>query len=80
MRAVDELGMPIKWACGAFCNGETCYWYEAKLHTEKDEIADWLIRLPTTTAIGDLGCAFRTYATSRTLAGITNVSIGSSAA
>ena len=37
--------MPIKWACDAFGISETCYRYEAKLQTENDEIADWLIRL-----------------------------------
>ena len=37
--------MPIKWACDAFRISETCYRYEAKLQTENDEIADWLIRV-----------------------------------
>ena len=37
--------MPVKWACDAFRISETCYRYEAKLQTENDEIADWLIRL-----------------------------------
>jgi putative transposase len=36
--------MPVKWACQAFSISMTCYRYEAKLNTENDEIADWLIR------------------------------------
>jgi putative transposase len=44
-KAVVERGMPIKWACLAFIISETCYRYEAKLNSENDEIADWLIRL-----------------------------------
>ena len=44
-RAVIEYSMPIKWACDAFRISETCYRYEAKLQTENDEIADWLIRV-----------------------------------
>ena len=40
-----EYSMPIKWACDAFRISETCYRYEAKLQTENDEIADWLIRV-----------------------------------
>jgi putative transposase len=44
-KAVVERGMPIKWACQAFSISETCYRYEAKLNSENDEIADWLIGL-----------------------------------
>jgi putative transposase len=44
-RAVVQYNMPVKWACQAFSISETCYRYEAKLNTENDEIADWLIRL-----------------------------------
>lgn len=44
-RAVLQFSMPVKWACQAFSISETCYRYEAKLNTENDEIADWLIRL-----------------------------------
>ncbi len=44
-KAVVERGMPIKWACQVFGISETCYRYEAKLNSENDEIADWLIRL-----------------------------------
>ena len=44
-RAVVQYNMPVKWACQAFSISETCYRYEAKLSTENDEIADWLIRL-----------------------------------
>jgi putative transposase len=44
-RAVVEQGMPINWARQAFSVSETCYRYEARLNTENDDIADWLIRL-----------------------------------
>jgi len=44
-KAVIEYDIPVKWACQAFRISETCYRYEAKLNSENDEIADWLIRL-----------------------------------
>jgi putative transposase len=66
-RAVVQYNMPVKWACQAFSISETCYRYEAKLNTENDEIADWLIRLTDNN---------RTWATLKTLFGTTNVCIG----
>jgi len=44
-RAVVQYAASIRIACAAFAISETCYRYQAKLSTENDEIADWLIRL-----------------------------------
>ena len=46
-RAVSEFGLTIRSACVAFGISERCYRYQAKLSTENEEIADWLIRLTT---------------------------------
>jgi len=43
--AVSEKTMSIHQACVAFGISETCYRYQAKLSTENQVIADWLIRL-----------------------------------
>ena len=37
----------MRAACAAFGISERCYRYQAKLSTENEEIADWLIRLTT---------------------------------
>jgi len=47
-RANNELGSSIRVSCSAFGISETCYRYQAKLSTENEEIADWLLRLSTT--------------------------------
>jgi putative transposase len=44
-RANNEFGSSIRVSCGAFGSSETCYQYQAKLSTENDEIADWLLQL-----------------------------------
>jgi putative transposase len=44
-RAVVQYSMPVKWTFQAFSISETSFRYEAKLNSENDEIADWLIRL-----------------------------------
>ena len=38
----------IKLLCSVFGISESCYHYRAKLATENEEIADWLLRLATT--------------------------------
>jgi putative transposase len=42
---VARLGAPIKLVCSVFRISEACYRYRPILATEKDEIADYLIRL-----------------------------------
>jgi putative transposase len=44
-RANNEFSVAIRISCVAFGISETCYRYQAKLSTENDEIADWLLRL-----------------------------------
>ena len=68
-RAVLERGMSIRAACLAFQISQACYRYEAKHQAENDEIADWLLRLTVT---GALGCASCTCATSEALPGTTS--------
>jgi putative transposase len=42
---VQNKQFSIRNACAAFSISETCYRYRAKLSSENEEIADWLIRL-----------------------------------
>jgi len=42
---VQHKQISIRTACAAFSISETCYRYRAKLSSENEEIADWLIRL-----------------------------------
>lgn len=44
-QAVASKGVSIRLACNAFVVSEACYRYRAKLCSEDDKIADWLIRL-----------------------------------
>ena len=44
-RAVQERGLTIRAACVGFGISESCYRYEAKLNTENEEIAEWLLRI-----------------------------------
>lgn len=44
-KAVEQNKIKIKLACNAFGISETCFRYKAKLHSENEIIADWLIRL-----------------------------------
>jgi putative transposase len=43
--AVLERSATVKLACQAFGISQTCYRYKAKLDTENNLIADWLVRL-----------------------------------
>ena len=45
LRVVQHRQISIRTACTAFSISETCYRYRAKLVSENEEIADWLIRL-----------------------------------
>jgi hypothetical protein len=75
-KAVVERGMPIKWACQAFSISETCYRYEAKLNSENDGIADWLIRLAENDRTWGFGLCYLYLRNIKTLVGITNVFAG----
>jgi len=44
-RAHNDFGVSIRASCGAFGISETGYRYQAKLSTENEKIADWLLRL-----------------------------------
>jgi putative transposase len=45
IKYVIERNVSIELACKAFGISQTCYRYKAKLSSENEEIADWLIRL-----------------------------------
>jgi hypothetical protein len=45
--AVQDKQLGIRTACAAFGISETCYRYRARLSSENEAIADWLIRLTT---------------------------------
>jgi len=57
-RANDELNVSIRVSCCASGLSETCYRYQAKLSTENDEIADWLLRLSVTHKRWGFGLCF----------------------
>jgi len=42
---VEHKSLSIRLACNTFAVSEGCYRYSAKLSTENDAIADWLLRL-----------------------------------
>jgi putative transposase len=44
-KAVNDKAVSIRLACQAFGISQTCYRYQAKLSSENETIADWLIRL-----------------------------------
>lgn len=44
-RATHERGVSVRLACEMFRISESCYRYEAKLKTENEDIAQWLLRL-----------------------------------
>lgn len=46
--AVAQRQLSIRLACICFGISETCYRYQARLSSENEQIADWLLRLTTT--------------------------------
>lgn len=57
-RVVSESKANIRVSCKVFSISETCYRYQAKLSTENDEIADWLLRLSVTHKRWGFGLCF----------------------
>jgi|SaaInlStandDraft_6_1057023.scaffolds.fasta_scaffold14456_3 putative transposase len=47
-QVINDYQITVKLACQAFKISETYYWYNPKLSTENDMIADWILRLTTT--------------------------------
>lgn len=47
-KAIQQFGVSIRLACIAMSVSESCYRYRAKLSSENDVIADWLLRLSQT--------------------------------
>jgi len=44
-QVVRDKGVSVRLACEAFAISQTCYRYQAKLSSENEVIADWLVRL-----------------------------------
>lgn len=44
-QVVQQRRVSIRMACAVFGISESCYRYQAKLNTENEEIADWLLRI-----------------------------------
>lgn len=44
---VQQRGISIGLACECMSVSESCFYYQPKLSTENEEIADWLLRLTT---------------------------------
>lgn len=57
-QAVEDKAISIRLACEAYGVSETCFRYQARLSTESDEIADWLIRLTTSQRNWGFGLCF----------------------
>jgi len=57
-RAYQIYPVSIRVCCEIFSVSETCYRYQAKLSTENEEIADWLLRLTTTHKRWGFGLCF----------------------
>ena len=57
-RSVNESKANIRVSCAVSSISETCYHYQAKLSTENDEIADWLLRLSSTHKRWGFGLCF----------------------
>ena len=45
--AVARHGISVRLACQCMSVSESCYYYEPRLSSENEEIADWLLRLAT---------------------------------
>lgn len=57
-QAVEDRAISIRLACEAYGVSETCFRYQARLSTENEEIADWLIRLTTNQRNWGFGLCF----------------------
>ena len=47
MNVVNTTNISIRLVCEAFGISQTCYRHKAKMHSENEMIADWLIKLTT---------------------------------
>jgi putative transposase len=45
--AIERHGISVRFACQCLGVSESCFYYEPKLSSENEEIADWLLRLTT---------------------------------
>lgn len=57
-RAVQQFSVSIRLACAVFSISQSGYYYQPKLNTENELIADWLIRLTTTQRNWGFGLCF----------------------
>lgn len=58
MKAVECHEISIRFACECLGVSESCYYYQAKLSTKNELIADWLLRLTTTNKRWGFGLCF----------------------
>jgi putative transposase len=56
--AITKYDSSLRLACAAFGISETCYRYQAKLSSENDEIAGWLMKLTTKETDWGFGLCF----------------------
>lgn len=57
-QAVATQGASIRLTCHAFGISETCYRYQSRLHSENEEIANWLIQLTEAESDWSFGLCF----------------------
>jgi len=58
LRGRSEFNVSIRLLCDVFSISQTCYRYDAKLSTENQLIADWLVRLTQTHKRWGFGLCF----------------------
>ena len=58
IKAIKRHGISIRFACQCLRISLSCYYYQAKLSTENEVIADWLLRLTTTHKRWGFGLCF----------------------
>ena len=56
--AVERHQVSIRFACACLVVSESCYYYQPRLSSENDLIADWLLRLTTANRRWGFGLCF----------------------
>ena len=58
IQAIERYGISVRFACVCFGVSESCYFYQPKLSSENELVADWLLRLATTNKRWGFGLCF----------------------
>ena len=58
VQAIERHGVSIRFACECLGVSESCYYYQPKLSSENELVADWLLRLAITNKRWGFGLCF----------------------